>query len=98
VTIEQTASTVPVTAETIQDGLLRFLESRTKSALTADQDLFASGLVSSLFAMELVVHLENAYGLDIVGADLKLNNFRTIQIMTGLVLRLRTAPAVASGA
>jgi methoxymalonate biosynthesis acyl carrier protein len=98
VTTDQTASTVPVTAETIQEGLLGFLGSRTKTVLTADQDLFASGLVSSLFAMELVVHLENAYGLDIVGADLKLNNFRTVQIMSSLVLRLRAAPAVAGSA
>jgi methoxymalonate biosynthesis acyl carrier protein len=54
-----------------------------------DQDLFKSGLVSSMFAMQLVVHLEEAYDIAIVGPELKLDNFRTVQAMTNLVLRLR---------
>ena len=55
------------------------------------QDLFASGLVSSMFAMQLVVHLESAYGIAIIGPELKLDNFRTVQAMANLVLRLRTS-------
>jgi methoxymalonate biosynthesis acyl carrier protein len=56
-----------------------------------DQDLFGSGLVSSMFAMQLVVHLEEAYDIAVIGPELKLDNFRTVQAMTRLVLRLRDA-------
>lgn len=83
--------TEDVTPETIGKDLLSFLEARTKTSLSPDQELFASGLVSSMFAMELVVHLEQNYAIAIVGSDLRLDNFRTVQRMTELVLRLREA-------
>jgi len=95
---DQPTTTAPVTAESIEQALLTFLEERTKTAVPPTQDLFASGLVSSMFAMELVVHLEQNYEVAIVGADLKLDNFRTVRQMTELVLRLRDASAAVGGA
>lgn len=80
-----------VTAEQVQEALGRFLEERVKTEVAVDQDLFRSGLVSSMFAMELVVHLEEQYDIAIVGPDLKLDSFRTIEAMTALVLRLGAA-------
>jgi methoxymalonate biosynthesis acyl carrier protein len=44
-----------------------------------------------MFAMHLVVHLEESYDIAIVGPELKLDNFRTVQAMAQLVLRLRDA-------
>lgn len=76
-----------VTAESVRDNLRGFLERQTKTTVQDDLDLFASGLVSSLFALELVVHLERSFGTSISGADLKLDNFRTVNSMTDLVLR-----------
>lgn len=78
-------------ADAIVEDVQAFLRSRTKTMVPVDQDLFASGLVSSIFAMELVVHLEQTYSVAIVGADLKLANFRTIKDMTVLVQRLQDA-------
>jgi methoxymalonate biosynthesis acyl carrier protein len=83
--------------DSVERELVEFLEARTKASVTAEQDLFAAGLVSSMFAMELVVHLEQAYQVAIVGPDLKLANFRTVRSMTDLVLRLRSAAAVTGG-
>ncbi|MFI7123009.1 acyl carrier protein [Amycolatopsis sp. NPDC049868] len=77
------------TAESLQQELLGFLSERIKTDVEADQDLFASGVVSSMFAMQLVVHLESTYDIAIVGPDLKLDNFRTVVAMTELVLRLQ---------
>jgi methoxymalonate biosynthesis acyl carrier protein len=94
-TVEHTEN---VTAETIEKELLSFLQERTKTSLAPTQELFASGLVSSMFAMELVVHLEQNYGIAIVGSDLKLDNFRTVQSMRELVLRLRGASEAAGDA
>ena len=92
-TITQTIA--PVTSEAVEDALLGFLTERVKAAVAPDQDLFASGLVSSMFAMQLVVHLEESYDIAIIGPELKLDNFRTVQAMTGLVLRLRAAEETA---
>ncbi|MFI6909910.1 acyl carrier protein [Nonomuraea sp. NPDC050394] len=81
----------PIT--TVEDELLAHLTSRTKSFVTKDEDLFASGLVSSMFAMELVVHLESAYGVAVTGTDLQLDNFRSVETMAALVHRLREQQA-----
>ena len=78
----------PVTAEAVEDALLAFLAERIKTEVTPDQDLFASVLASSMFAMQLVVYLEENYDIAIIGPELKLDNFRTVQAMTSLVLRL----------
>ena len=81
----------PITVESIESALTEFLGETIKSDVASDQDLFASGLVSSMFAMQLVVHLESAYDIAIIGPELKLDNFRTVRAMAGLVLRLRTS-------
>jgi methoxymalonate biosynthesis acyl carrier protein len=80
-----------VTAESVAGELAGFLAERVKVPVEPDQDLFGSGLVSSMFAMQLVVHLEDSYDIAVTGPDLTLDNFRTIKAMTALVLRLRGA-------
>ncbi|MFC8722862.1 acyl carrier protein [Kitasatospora sp. NPDC057198] len=82
-------ASTPLSTETLQKEILGFLTERIKTDIELDQDLFASGVVSSMFAMQLVVHLEDAYDIAIVGADLKLDNFRTVTGMAALVLRLK---------
>ncbi len=86
---DQTSEVAPATAESVEAALLGFLGERVSADIKPDQDLFSSGLVSSMFAMQLVVHLEEAYDIAIIGPDLKLDNFRTVQAMTALVLRLQ---------
>jgi methoxymalonate biosynthesis acyl carrier protein len=88
-----TPAEVAGTAESIADELLRFLKARVGADAAPDLDLFASGLVTSLFAMELVVHLEKSFDVVVAGADLQMDNFRTVDAMTALVLRLRQEPA-----
>ena len=83
--------TVSATPDTIEQELIDFLETRTKAGWTATRDLFGEGGLSSLFAMELVVHLEKRYDVVISGANLKLANFRTVKAMVDLVIRLREA-------
>ncbi|MFJ1751239.1 acyl carrier protein [Streptomyces sp. NPDC088116] len=78
------------TVNDIAAELLGFLTARTKANWERDQDLFAVGGMSSLFAMQLVVHLEKTYGIVISGADLMLDNFRTVDAMVRLVNRLST--------
>ncbi|KAA8888881.1 acyl carrier protein [Nocardia colli] len=58
-----------------------------------DRDIFESGFVNSLFAMELVMFIEKNIGDRIPNDEVRLDNFRTIDSMTALVSRLlaRTA-------
>lgn len=88
-TTDQSTGRAQVGAKAIEDSLMSFLTDRLKTEVAPDQDLFGSGLVSSMFAMQLVVHLEDAFDIEIVGAELKLDNFRTVETMTELVERLR---------
>ncbi|MFF2024206.1 acyl carrier protein [Streptomyces sp. NPDC058171] len=80
-------------AHDLEKELLEFLAERTKTAWDADTDLFGDGGLSSLFAMQLVVHLEKTYAIAVRGADLRLDNFRTVRRMAELVDRLRTPGA-----
>ena len=78
-------------ADAVRENLTAFLQQRLKRPVAADVDLFAAGLVSSMFALELVVHVESAFGVAVAGPDLKLDNFRTVRAMTALVMRLGEA-------
>lgn len=73
----------------IERVILSFLETRTGVSWESDRDLFVEGGLSSLFAMELVVQLEQSFDVLIAGIDLRLDNFRTVNAMTALVGRLR---------
>jgi methoxymalonate biosynthesis acyl carrier protein len=90
-TVHQTPGNAPADVGEIQNAVLQFLKAKTLVTPATDQDLFSSGVVSSMFAMELVVFLEQSYQVTIVGGDLKIDNFRTVDAMTDLVLRLRDA-------
>ncbi|TDV47971.1 acyl carrier protein [Actinophytocola oryzae] len=76
----------------VSGPIAEFLRTRLGQDVPPDKDLFADGLVSSMFAMELVVHLESTFDIAITGSDLKMRNFRTIESMTALVIRLREEP------
>jgi methoxymalonate biosynthesis acyl carrier protein len=73
----------------VHADLLRFLTERTGRIWATDADVFGSGGLSSLFAMELVMHLEKTYAISIRGADLRMENFRTVPRMAALVERLQ---------
>ncbi|MFE9577516.1 acyl carrier protein [Nocardia sp. NPDC006044] len=56
--------------------------------LRDDHDIFESGFVNSLFAMELVMFIEQNLDARIPNDELTLDNFRTVDVMTELVGRL----------
>jgi acyl carrier protein len=62
--------------------------------LKEDEDIFALGFVNSLFAMQLVNFVEQEFETSIDNEDLDIDNFRTINALTGLIMR-KTAPASA---
>ncbi len=89
-TSERPVGAVPATREAVEDELLALLQARLRAPVTVEQDLFADGIVTSMLAMQLVVQLEESFGVAIVGPDLKLANFRSVAAMAELVHRLRS--------
>jgi methoxymalonate biosynthesis acyl carrier protein len=61
--------------------------------LKDDTDIFATGFVNSLMAMQLVMFVEKEFDLTIENEDLDLQNFNSINAIADLIKR-RTAVAV----
>ena len=68
--------------EKIRDFLGQFV---SDPDVPVDQDLFGSGLVNSLFALQLVLHVEADFGLSVSNEDLDLDNFRSLQAIASFI-------------
>jgi len=53
--------------------------------LQSDEDIFSLGFVNSMFAMQLVLFLEQEFEITVENEDLEFDNFRTINALTNLV-------------
>lgn len=74
----------------IQETILRFLREKTGQAdIAPDTELLKSGLVNSLFALEMVVFVETTFGLKLGRKDITPENFSSADQITALVERLR---------
>ncbi len=66
----------------VRDFLSQFI---SNAEIDPDENLFASGVVSSLFAMQLVLFVEKAFGIQVANEDLDLENFKSINAITAFV-------------
>jgi len=64
---------------------LAFLDEEV--ALECDDNFFDLGYVDSLFALQLVSHLEEACGIEITDQDLNISNFSSIKAIVEFVDR-----------
>jgi|HubBroStandDraft_6_1064221.scaffolds.fasta_scaffold373025_2 methoxymalonate biosynthesis acyl carrier protein len=72
----------------IREEIRTFLKEQIDNYNLEDhQDLFALGLVNSMFAMQLVLMVEQKFGITIDGDDLNLDYFRSVDAITNLVTR-----------
>ena len=55
--------------------------------LQSDEDIFALGFVNSMFAMQLVLFVEQEFKIAIENEDLEFENFRTINSLANLIER-----------
>ncbi|MDZ8135357.1 MAG: acyl carrier protein [Nostoc sp. DedQUE04] len=58
--------------------------------LQPDEDIFALGFVNSMFAMQLVLFVEQEFQITIENDDLEFENFRTINSIVNLIERKTT--------
>lgn len=74
----------------IQEQIYNFLyEKNPQAELTYDTELFKSGVVNSLFALEIVIFVETTFGIRLKRKDVKLENFESINRIAALVERVQ---------
>ena len=66
----------------------QFLSNHIRTEQLADtDDIFALGFVNSLFAMQLVLFVEQTFHITVADEDLDLDNFRSISAIADFVTR-----------
>ncbi len=58
-----------------------------------DADLFESGIVNSLFAVQLMTFIERTFAIEVGMDDLDIANFKSIDATAAFVARKQAAPA-----
>ncbi|MCD7948224.1 MAG: acyl carrier protein [Oscillospiraceae bacterium] len=66
-----------------------FIEKHKADGLEDDTDLFKGGIVDSLFAFEIVVYLEETFGVRIPDKEITEDNFRTIHAIAAMIRRVK---------
>ncbi len=68
-----------------------------KVTFSDEQDIFEMGFVNSLFAMELVMFIEQRFGLRVPNQELRRETFRSVEAMTELIDRITTRLETTAG-
>ncbi len=73
------------------EGIIRdyILENVNLPGLEDDFDIFESGIVNSLFAIELMTFLEKSFGIKVTMDDLDMSNFKSVKAAGEFVYRKR---------
>jgi acyl carrier protein len=75
----------------IKSFLARYLRNQV---VGDDEDIFALGFVNSLFAMQLVLFVEQEFDVIVENEDLEIENFASINALLGLIERKSAAKYV----
>ena len=68
------------------DSLIEFLGRYfSTESIQKSTDLFAAGLVNSLFSMQLLMFLEKEYGITVTNKDINIDNFCSIQAIENYI-------------
>lgn len=72
----------------IKNTVRRFIAGAVNGAEIKDDDnLFDSGVVNSLFAVQLMTFIEKAFSIEVGMEDLEMENFRSLNATAAFVLR-----------
>ena len=64
-----------------------YLVAGLRQPIADDEDIFATGLVNSLFAAQLVMFVEDRFEMTVDNDDLDLSNFSSVDAITGFVAK-----------
>ena len=72
----------------IKETVKRFiLSSISMAKLDDDDNLFESGIVNSLFAVQLMTFIEKTFAIEVGMDDLDIENFKSLNATTAFVLQ-----------
>ncbi|MBE5982847.1 acyl carrier protein [Lacrimispora sp. AGF001] len=75
----------------VRDKIIAFLSKFVDVSELKDEDnIFDTGLVNSLFAVNLVSFIESEFDISIENSELDLDNFKDIRSITSLIERKRS--------
>lgn len=73
---------------TISNDIKNFLSDHINiEELQLNEDIFQSGYVNSLFAMQLVMFVEKKFGIEVENEDLEITNFNTVGNLSTFVIK-----------
>lgn len=73
-------------SESIKNQVQEFLgQFISNTDIDPDLNLFASGMVNSLFAMQLVLFVEKEFGIQVANEDLEFENFKSVNAIVGFI-------------
>nr|AIE12106.1 putative NRPS/PKS hybrid synthase module E2B [uncultured bacterium] len=76
----------------IETGLKDFIKQAINiEGLSEHQNLFETGIVNSLFAVQLMTFVERTYGIEIGADDLDIENFKSVRATADFVRRKSAA-------
>jgi len=80
----------------IKETIREFISSSINIAgVNDDANLFESGIVNSLFAVQLMTFIEKTFAIEVGPEDLDIDNFKSLDAMTAFVLRKLERPNAA---
>jgi len=80
----------------IKETLREFISSSINiEDVCDDENLFETGIVNSLFAVQLMTFIEKTFGIEVGSDDLDIENFKSLNAMTAFVLRKLEQPNAA---
>ena len=76
------------TAQTIKDTVKGFISTSVNIPhLDDDDNLFESGVVNSLFAIQLMTFIEKSFAIEVEMDDLDIENFKSLNAAAAFVAR-----------
>lgn len=81
----------------VREIIRNFINSAVNiDAIDDDENLFSSGLINSLFAVQLTTFIERKFGIEIGMDDLDIENFKSINATAAFVARKTGTSATAA--
>ena len=78
---------IATTPDQVRQRVREYLRQSLSVEVADDRDIFLAGFVNSLFAVQLVMFVEQDLGVPVDNEEMELDNFRSIDAIAAFVTR-----------